>query len=81
LQTAEEMRRDAEAIEEAKCEVRGPRFIDLARSGDSHHEEQGRRLENAHPKVSIPELRLALRRELLHRERRKLEERLKEEGL
>jgi hypothetical protein len=33
----------------------------LTRSGDSHHEEQGRRLENAHPKVSIPELRLALR--------------------
>jgi hypothetical protein len=61
--------------------VRGPRFIDLARSGDSHREEQGRRLEKAHLKVSILGLRLTLRRELLRGEMRNLEERLKEEGL
>jgi hypothetical protein len=39
-----------------------------------------RSIETAHPKVSIPGVRLALCRELLRRDMRRLDERLKEEG-
>jgi hypothetical protein len=40
-----------------------------------------RSIETAHPKVSIPGVGLALCRELLRRDMRRLDERLKEEGL
>lgn len=55
------------------------RFID--RSGDPHREGLARQLEEAHPDVPVHELTLAMRREQLRREMRKLEERLEEEGL
>ena len=61
--------------------MRGLRFTDPTRSGDSHPEEQVQRIVTANPKVSNPALRLTLRRGSLRKDMRKLYERLKEDGL
>jgi hypothetical protein len=61
--------------------VRGPRFTDLTRCCDSRRGEQARSLGDEDLKISIPELRLILRKEFLLRDMRMLDKRLMEEGL